>query len=146
MAAAVACGPGAECRNAITGFWDDNDIAHGRAPLPFNFDAISATIGIDVAKARLDGWEHPAGRSWSIDCTDPALAQLTAELVSLQPTRIIVEAAGGLETRLVAELGAAGLPVVVVNPRQVREGSSPGPRAAWPRPTVWTLIWILRVI
>ena len=77
-------------------------------------------IGIDVSKAGLDCFEHPAGRAWRCDYADAALAQLTAELAELQPVRIIVEATGGLETALVAELAAAGLPVVVVNPRQVR--------------------------
>ena len=78
-------------------------------------------IGIDVSKAYLDCWVHPTGRAWRVDYTDAALTQLVQELTELQPGRIIVEATGGLETRLVSELGAAGLPVVVVNPRQVRE-------------------------
>ena len=78
-------------------------------------------IGIDVSKAGLDCWAFPADRAWRIDYTDAALAQLTAELVPLQPARIIVEATGGLETALVAELSAAGLPIVVVNPRRVRD-------------------------
>ena len=78
-------------------------------------------IGIDVSKASLDCWEHPARRAWRIGHTAAALAQLTTELAELEPARIIVEATGGLETALAAELGAAGLPVVVVNPRQVRD-------------------------
>ena len=56
-----------------------------------------------------------------MDYTDAALTRLASELSQMQPARIIVEATGGLERRLVGELGAAGLPVVVVNPRQVRE-------------------------
>lgn len=82
---------------------------------------IETIIGIDVSKAGLDCWLHPAGRAWRCDYTDAALAQLAAELAELQPVRIIVEATGGLETALVAELTAAGLPVVVVNPRRVRD-------------------------
>ena len=78
-------------------------------------------IGIDVSKAALDCWLNPVGRGWRCDYTDAAMAQLATELAQLQPARIIVEATGGLETALVAELTAAGLPVVVVNPRQVRD-------------------------
>ena len=78
-------------------------------------------IGIDVSKACLDLWVLPEDRAWRVDYTDAAPAQLVRELTELQPVRIVVEATGGLETRLVSELGAAGLPVVVVNPRQVRE-------------------------
>ena len=78
-------------------------------------------IGIDVSKACLDCWAFPADRAWSVEYTDASLSELVAELVPLEPQRVIVEAPGGLETRLVAELAAAGLPAVVVNPRQVRE-------------------------
>ena len=78
-------------------------------------------IGIDVSKAFLDLWVLPGGRAWRGDYTDAGLTELVQELTELQPARIIVEATGGLETALVAELGAAALPVVVVNPRRVRE-------------------------
>ena len=78
-------------------------------------------IGIDVSKACLDCWALPADQSWSVEYTDASLSELVAELIPLGPQRVIVEATGGLETRLVAELAAAGLPAVVVNPRQVRE-------------------------
>ena len=77
--------------------------------------------GIDVSKACLDCYALPPERAWRVEYTGAALSQLVRELSGLQPARIIVEATGGLETRLAAELGAAGLPVVVVNPRQARE-------------------------
>ena len=82
---------------------------------------VETIIGIDVSKANLDCWALPAGQGWRVDYTDAALTRLASELSQMQPARIIVEATGGLERRLVGELGAAGLPVVVVNPRQVRE-------------------------
>ena len=78
-------------------------------------------IGIDVSKAFLDLWVLPEGRAQRGDYSEAALPQLVQELSTLQPAQIIVEATGGLETALVSELGAAGLPVVVVNPRQVRD-------------------------
>ncbi len=79
------------------------------------------TIGIDVSQSRLDLWERPTGRAWRCDNTAEALSQLAREPTQLQPHRVIIAATGGLETPLVAELSAAGIPVVVVNPRQVRE-------------------------
>ena len=78
-------------------------------------------IGIDVSKAFLDLWVLPEGRAQRRDYSGAVLPQLVQELSALQPAQIIVEATGGLETALVSELGAAGLPVVVVNPRQVRD-------------------------
>lgn len=82
---------------------------------------VETIIGIDVSKAGLDLWTFPAGQAWRVEYTDGALPRLVEELTAAQPFRIIVEATGGLETRLVAQLSAAGLPVVVVNPRQVRD-------------------------
>ena len=78
-------------------------------------------IGIDVSKTALDVWIHPEGRTWRCEYTEEELAHLVPELDRLQPSRLIIEATGGLETPLASELCAAGLPVVVVNPRQVRE-------------------------
>ena len=82
---------------------------------------LETIIGIDVSKAFLDLWVFPASSLARWEYTDAALPRLVEELTAAQPGRIIVEATGGWETRLVAELGAAGLPVVVVNPRQVRD-------------------------
>ena len=78
-------------------------------------------IGIDVSKAYLDLWVRPGGRAWRCDYAEAELSEVVLELSRLEPDGIIVEATGGLEVPLVAELSAADLPVVVVNPRQVRE-------------------------
>ena len=78
-------------------------------------------IGIDVSKAYLDLWVRPGGRAWRCDYGEAELSEVVLELSRLEPDGIIVEATGGLEVPLVAELSAADLPVVVVNPRQVRE-------------------------
>ena len=83
--------------------------------------ASGTIMGIDVSKEALDLWSYPEDRAWRCGYTDHELSALVSELVHLQPSRVIVEATGGLETRLVSELSAAGLPVVVVNPRQVRQ-------------------------
>lgn len=78
-------------------------------------------VGIDVAKRRLDVGVLPAGRTWSLDYDDRGLAALVEELRRLAPARIVVEATGGHERRLAAELLDAGLPVAVVNPARVRQ-------------------------
>ena len=66
---------------------------------------------------------------------------LVAQLVDMAPATVLLEATGGLELPLVAALAAAALPVVVVNPRQVRDDRceiSPKPPANWSRLTPWT--------
>lgn len=78
-------------------------------------------IGIDVAKAHLDLAVHPDGPTWRVATSDDALGALVAQLQALTPTLIVLEASGGYERPLVAYLAAAALPVVVVNPRQVRD-------------------------
>ncbi|MGH9656528.1 MAG: IS110 family transposase, partial [Bryobacteraceae bacterium] len=78
-------------------------------------------IGIDIAKARLDVALWPEKRTWQIPHTSEALALLTKELTPLAPAAIVVEASGGYEQDVIATLAAADLPVVVVNPRQVRD-------------------------
>jgi transposase len=78
-------------------------------------------VGIDVAKAFLDVAVRPSGEAWRVDNEGPALATLVLRLRALAPTLIALEASGGLEWPVTAVLAAAGLPVVVVNPCQVRD-------------------------
>jgi len=78
-------------------------------------------IGIDVAKAHLDIAVRPSGEQWRSGADDAALTALAARLQTLAPTLVVLEATGGLQTRVASVLGAAGLPVAVVNPRQVRD-------------------------
>src|SRR5262245_24883 len=78
-------------------------------------------IGIDVAKAHLDIAVRPSGERWQIDNEPEAWAGVAERLTGLQPTLIVLEATGGFEAGVVATLVGAGLPVVVVNPRQVRD-------------------------
>jgi transposase len=74
-------------------------------------------VGIDVSKARLEVALGAAGELLGV-AND---ARGIAGLVALAPELVVLEASGGWQTALVAELGVAGLPVVVVNPRQVRD-------------------------
>ena len=77
-------------------------------------------VGIDVSKHRLDIHSRPSGESSTIDYDDENVAALVERLVAVAPALVVLEATGGLEVRLAAALAAAGLPVAVVNPRQVR--------------------------
>ena len=78
-------------------------------------------IGIDVSKDRVDVAVGPIGQSWSVPYEEEEVEKLVARLHVLEPAGVILEATGGLELALVAALAAASLPVVVVNPRQVRD-------------------------
>lgn len=78
-------------------------------------------IGIDVAKASLDIAIHPEGRVWSCRNEEAEFTVLAKQLCQQEPKLIVLEATGGLELPVVAALASAGLPVVVVNPRQVRD-------------------------
>ena len=78
-------------------------------------------IGIDVAKDRLDVHIRPEGEAFSVSRDDEGVAALTKRWAKAAPTLIVLEATGGFETIVAAGLAAAGLPVAVVNPRQVRD-------------------------
>lgn len=77
-------------------------------------------VGIDVSQARLDIAVRP-GAVWSITHDEAAIVVLVEQLLALGPTLIVLEATGGMEIPLTSTLATAGLPVVVVNPRQVRD-------------------------
>ena len=78
-------------------------------------------VGIDVALATLAIAVWPEQRVWEIANTSEAIEQLVGELQALAPERIVLEGTGGLQAPVVAALGLAGLPVVVMNPRQIRD-------------------------
>ena len=83
-------------------------------------DKAPTFVGIDVAKRRLDVHLRPSGEGFAIDYGEEEVTALIERLVALEPTLVVLEATGGMEVRLAAALAAAGLPVAVVNPRQVR--------------------------
>src|SRR5467141_3863370 len=78
-------------------------------------------IGIDVSKRVLEVAAHESDYQFRCANKASAFGELIVELIALRPARIVLEATGGLEIPVVAALHAAGLPVVVVNPRQVRD-------------------------
>ena len=81
-------------------------------------DAI--VVGIDVSKDRLDVAVRPTGELFVVGRDAEGLETLVARLAPLNPVAVAVEATGGFETVVAASLAAARLPVVVVNPAQVR--------------------------
>src|SRR6266568_859878 len=81
----------------------------------------SVFVGIDVAKAQLDLAQRPEGPGLSAANTESGIATVVAHLRIVKPTLIVLEATGGLERPLVRALVDATLPVVVVNPRHVRD-------------------------
>lgn len=78
-------------------------------------------IGIDISKALLDVALHDSATTWQVPNTESGIAELLKQLADVHPTLIVLEATGGFELRLVSELAAAKLPVVVTNPRRVRQ-------------------------
>jgi len=77
-------------------------------------------VGIDVSKDRLDVHVRPSGEAFAVARDGDGLAWLVDRLRGLSPERVAVEATGGFETVVAAALAGGGLPVVVVNPAQVR--------------------------
>jgi transposase len=82
---------------------------------------VDSFVGIDVAKNTLDLRLEPAGESLHVTYDDAGMAEIRQRLLALAPTLIVMEATGGLESRLACELAACGLPVAVINPRQARD-------------------------
>jgi transposase len=78
-------------------------------------------IGIDVSKAQLEVAAHESDYKFRCPNKISSFGPLIAELIELRPALIVLEATGGLEIPVVNALHAAGLPVAVVNPRQVRD-------------------------
>ena len=85
------------------------------APTPAHF------VGIDVSKAALDVAVLPTAEAWQSANDPAAIDELAARLAALGPALVVLEATGRYEAACAAALAAAGVPVAVVNPRQVRD-------------------------
>ena len=83
--------------------------------------AADVYVGIDVAKAELVLDARPVPQPWAAPNDAAGIRDVVARLSALAPALILLEPTGGYELALVAALAAAGLPVVVVNPRQGRD-------------------------
>ena len=83
-------------------------------------EGTAAVVGIDVSKDRLDVHIRPSGETFAVERTASGLDALCRRLREIAPRIVALEATGGFEAIATAALAAAGLPVAVVNPAQVR--------------------------
>jgi transposase len=100
------------------GFWDRHRIENKGKD---RGDHVSTFVGIDVSKEHLDWAVHDSREGGRIAHEEAGLEELVARLRELKPDLVVLEATGGLELAVLAALSVAGLPVAVVNPRQVRD-------------------------
>ena len=78
-------------------------------------------VGIDVSKARVDVHIRPDGKAFGCATDAEGLGVLIERLKPLSPCLVVLEASGGYEGVVAGALAEAGLPVAIVNPRQVRK-------------------------
>jgi transposase len=78
-------------------------------------------VGIDVAKDTLDVHVRPSDETFQSANDEAGIRELVTRLQGVAPTLIVLEATGGYEVAVAAALASAGLPVAVVNPRQIRD-------------------------
>jgi len=78
-------------------------------------------VGIDVSKAHLDVHVLPTGESFRVGHDDAGFVTLIARVRPFNPTVVVLEATGGYEVTVAAALAGVGLPVAVINPRQIRD-------------------------
>jgi transposase len=84
-------------------------------------ELVEIVVGIDVSKAILDVKAIPVTQAWCFANDAAGISELVQVLTRLAPALLILEATGGLESPLASALSVAGLPVVIINPRQVRD-------------------------
>ncbi len=78
-------------------------------------------VGIDVSKDRLDVHLRPSGEAFHVPRDTKGLEVLALRFGSLPVALVVLEATGGFEASVAAALAAAGLPLCIVNPRQIRD-------------------------
>jgi transposase len=78
-------------------------------------------VGLEVVKAGLGVALRPSGERWTVANDERGVAELVARLRTVHPTVIVAEATGGFEREAVTALAAAGLPVIVASPHQIRD-------------------------
>jgi transposase len=81
---------------------------------------VTTCVGIDVSKDRLDVHLRPSGEAFAVTRDGKGLETLVERLSALDVSLIVLEATGGFETTVAAALAGAGLPLAIVNPRQIR--------------------------
>jgi transposase len=93
----------------------------GRTRKEQNMSTNAVFAGIDVSKAHLDVAVRPDEIEWRSPNTDTGAREVADRLKDLDPDLVVLEATGGMEIPAASALAVLGVPVVVVNPRQVRD-------------------------
>lgn len=83
-------------------------------------EMMSEFVGIDVSKAELDVYVHGSGSMFAVPNSESGVKELCERLAGLSPQLVVLEATGGYERLCAASVAQAGLPIAIVNPRQVR--------------------------
>lgn len=78
-------------------------------------------VGVDVSKDQLDVAVGAEGPTWTVANDEAGVAALLENLGARPCELVVLEATGGFEVAVTTALAAAGLPVVVINPRQARD-------------------------
>lgn len=78
-------------------------------------------VGIDISKDTIDVAVHKDNRHWGFANNQAGIGKIISMLRELPPELVVLEATGSYEVPLAAELGVAGIPTAVVNPRQIRD-------------------------
>ena len=86
-----------------------------------NETIVEKFVGIDVSKSTLDLSIEPSEETLHVVYDEAGIKQIVVRLKEVSPTLIVMEATGGLEIRIATELASKGLPVAIINPRQVRD-------------------------
>jgi transposase len=84
-------------------------------------EPVGAFVGIDVAKDHLDVSIRPTGESFRVGNDEAGIGEVVKRLRARVPEAVVLEATGGYEVALACGLATAGIPVAVINPRQVRD-------------------------
>lgn len=78
-------------------------------------------VGIDVSKDTMEVAVHGDGQHWSFPNDEGGISKIVSKFRELTPALVVLEATGGFEVPLAAELGIAKIPTAVINPRQIRD-------------------------
>ena len=91
-------------------------------------------IGVDVAKDNVEVHVSPGGETFRCSTDTTGMRELVRRLKPLAPRIVAMEATGGHERVVAAVCDEAGLPIAIVNPRQVRKFAEAIGRLVWSRP------------
>jgi len=82
---------------------------------------IKPWVGVDISKSSLEIHIRPTKVCWATNTTPGELKELSKQLKAIDPWGVILEASGGWEKRVVEALRKEDVPVIVINPRRIRD-------------------------